>query len=161
MEADAKEVGHDISEASKDAKHDLSEKAKVARQKAKEAGHEANEKAKIAGKKTKEAAHDMNERAQEAGHELNENRENPVVIANALIIGLGSAFVGYISSKHLTSFTGLTSNQIRRLQEIPSRRAQLASRRILGRRNRTVCAWGLLHEPVGDPAVSLIQCTPR
>ncbi|MCJ1386999.1 hypothetical protein MMC17_010128 [Xylographa soralifera] len=95
VEADAKEVGHDVSEASKDAKHDLSEKAKVARQKAKEAGHEANEKAKIAGQKTKEAAHDMNERAQEAGHELNENRDNPVVIANALIIGLGSAFVGF------------------------------------------------------------------
>ncbi|MCJ1319128.1 hypothetical protein MMC15_004461 [Xylographa vitiligo] len=95
VEADAKVVGHDISEASKDAKHDLSEKAKVARQKAKEAGHEANEKAKIAGQKTKEAAHDANERAQEAGHELNENRDNPVVIANALIIGLGSAFVGF------------------------------------------------------------------
>ncbi|MCJ1400082.1 hypothetical protein MMC11_003285 [Xylographa trunciseda] len=95
VEAGAKEAAHDVSEASKDAKHDLSEKAKVARHKAKEAGHEANEKAKIAGQKTKEAAHDMNERAQEAGHELNENRDNPVVIANALIIGLGSAFVGF------------------------------------------------------------------
>ncbi|MCJ1395555.1 hypothetical protein MMC18_008441 [Xylographa bjoerkii] len=95
VEAGAKEVGHDVSEASKDAKHDLSEKAKVARHKAKEAGHEANEKAKVAGQKTKEAAHDMSERAQEAGHELNENRDNPVVIANALIIGLGSAFVGF------------------------------------------------------------------
>ncbi|MCJ1288017.1 hypothetical protein MMC26_007370 [Xylographa opegraphella] len=95
VEADAEEVGHDVGEASKDAKHDLSEKGKAARQKAREAGHDANEKAKIAGRKTKEAAHDMNERAQEAGHELNENRDNPVVIANALIIGLGSAFVGF------------------------------------------------------------------
>ena len=161
VEADAKVVGHDISEASKDAKHDLSEKAKVARQKAKEAGHEANEKAKIAGQKTKEAAHDANERAQEAGHELNENRDNPVVIANALIIGLGSAFVGYVSSNYLTGFTGLTFGQIRRLQEIPSRRAQLASRRVLGRSDRTVRAWRLLHEPVGDAAIPLLQCTRR
>ncbi|MCJ1479140.1 hypothetical protein MMC13_007824 [Lambiella insularis] len=94
-EKKAKEYGHDISEASKDAKQDLTEKAKVAGRKAKEAGHEVNEQAKIAGRKAKEAGHEMNERAREAGQDLNENRDNPVVIGNALIIGLGSAFIGF------------------------------------------------------------------
>ncbi|MCJ1408460.1 hypothetical protein MMC19_002535 [Ptychographa xylographoides] len=79
----------------KEAKHKAREVAHDANEKAKEAAREIKKDAKIAGQKAKEAGHEMDDRAREAGHDLKENRDNPVVIANALVIGLGSAALGF------------------------------------------------------------------
>ena len=125
----------------KEAKHKAREVAHDANEKAKEAAREIKKDAKIAGQKAKEAGHEMDDRAREAGHDLKENRDNPVVIANALVIGLGSAALGYVITSQLMIDEMLTIYQLRCVQEVQGWRAQLASRWYVGWSDWTFRAW--------------------
>ena len=49
----------------------------------------------MAKEKAKEATAEAEDRAQRAGHELNENRDNPVVVGNAVVIAAASAALGF------------------------------------------------------------------
>ena len=93
------EKGKEAKHKAKEVAHDVNEKAKEAGQKAKEVGHDAKVKAKEVGHdakaKAKEVGRDVNAKANETANDISENRDNPVVIANALIIGLGSIALGY------------------------------------------------------------------
>ena len=60
-----------------------------------EYSEEASDKYQKARKVTKQKGHEGKEKASEAGRELNENRDNPVVIGNAMVIAAGSAALGY------------------------------------------------------------------
>ena len=64
------------------------EKASHAAGVAKEKGHDAKEKAKEVGAEARD-------RAQRAGHELSENRDNPVVVGNAVAIAAAGAALGF------------------------------------------------------------------
>ena len=109
-EREAKEKFDEVSKKTgkeyEKAKHTSAEKGKEAKHKAKEIAHDVNEKAKEAGQKAKEVGHEAKVKAKEVGRDVNaktnetsndisENRDNPVVIGNAVIIGLGSIALGY------------------------------------------------------------------
>ena len=82
-----------------DLAEEASEKYQKYSQEASEKFHEYSEEAsesyQKAKKVTKQKGHEGKEKASEAGRELNENRDNPVVIGNAVIIAAGSAALGY------------------------------------------------------------------
>ena len=62
-------------------------------QKGKEVASEKYEKGKeVAGEKGRKAK----AKAEEKGRELNKNRDNPVVVGNMVLIGLGSAALGFV-----------------------------------------------------------------
>ena len=64
------------------------EKARAGKEKAKQGAHEAKERAR-------EVAAHAEERAESCIAKLRRNKENPVVVANALLIAAASGFVGY------------------------------------------------------------------
>ncbi|MCJ1245741.1 hypothetical protein MMC30_002945 [Trapelia coarctata] len=99
------EVSRETGQEYEKAKQNTQEKGKEAKSKAKELGHEAEVKAKEAGQKAKEVGREAGKKAKEVGRdverkvdqaagEISENRDNPVVIGNAVIIGLGSLALG-------------------------------------------------------------------
>jgi lipid II:glycine glycyltransferase (peptidoglycan interpeptide bridge formation enzyme) len=67
--------------------HEAEDKAREAAKRASDAAHDAKEKAKIQGKKAKS-------KAKEGGRKLDANKENPVVIANGVILVVGSVALG-------------------------------------------------------------------
>jgi len=98
-------VSNETSKEYHSAKKTTHEKGKEAKAKGKELGHEAEAKAKEASAKAKELGKEGKQKAKEIGREveakskeaandISENRDNPVVIGNAIIIGLGSAAIG-------------------------------------------------------------------
>lgn len=74
------------------------EAAKRASERASEAAHETKEKAKVEGKKAKA-------KAKEGGRKLDANRDNPVVIANGVILLVGSGALGFAAYKKYSEGT--------------------------------------------------------
>jgi len=97
----AKEVEHEVEVKAKEAGQKAKEIGREAGQKAKEVGREVDVKAREAGKKAKEVGRDVSRKVDEAAGEISENRDNPVVIGNAVIIGLGSLVLGFVSSRQI------------------------------------------------------------
>ena len=96
----------------------MNEKAKEAGHKAKEVAHDAKVKGKELGHdakvKAKEVGRDVNAKANETANDISENRDNPVVIGNAVIIGLGSIALGYCSTSILLlAFANVLSESVR------------------------------------------------
>ncbi len=67
--------------------HEAEDKAREAGKRAFDAAADAKEKVKLGGKKAKG-------KAKEGGRKLDANKENPVVIANGVILLVGSAALG-------------------------------------------------------------------
>lgn len=78
--------------------HEAEDKAREAANRASEAAHEAKEKAKVGGKKTKA-------KAKEGGRKLDANRDNPVIIANGVILLVGSGALGFAAYRKYTEGT--------------------------------------------------------
>lgn len=69
--------------------------AEVTKEKAQQAAAIAKEKGIEAKEKAKEVGAEAKDRAQRAGHDLNENRDNPVVVGNAVVIAAAGAALGF------------------------------------------------------------------
>ncbi|KAF7511727.1 hypothetical protein GJ744_003458 [Endocarpon pusillum] len=78
--------------------HEAEDKAREAAKRTSEAAHETKEKAKVGGKKAKA-------KAKEGGRKLDANRDNPVVIANGVILLVGSGALGLAAYKKYSEGT--------------------------------------------------------
>jgi Family of unknown function (DUF5353) len=78
--------------------HEAEDKAREVSKRAADVAAEAKEKAKLGGKKTKA-------KAKEGGRKLDANKENPVVIANGVILLVGSAALGFGAYRKYTEGT--------------------------------------------------------
>lgn len=94
-----KETAADADKKASEASSKASEKAKEFSEYASEKGEELSKDASNNYDKAKKKAarnyREGKEEAKEKGNELSRNRDNPVVVGNALIIGLGSAALGF------------------------------------------------------------------
>ncbi len=68
--------------------HEAEDTARDFERRTKSAASDAKKKAGVEGKKAKE-------KAREAGKELKENKDNPVVVGNAVVIAVGAAALGF------------------------------------------------------------------
>jgi hypothetical protein len=68
--------------------HDAEDAVRDFESRAKSTASDAKKKAGIEGKKAKD-------KAREAGREMKENKDNPVVIGNAVVIAVGAAALGF------------------------------------------------------------------
>ncbi|KAK3076655.1 hypothetical protein LTS18_012420 [Coniosporium uncinatum] len=59
--------------------------------------------AKQAEQKTKEAADKAKAKGEKAGKTMQENSDNPVVVGNAVVLGLGGAAIGYMAYQKYTA----------------------------------------------------------
>jgi Family of unknown function (DUF5353) len=78
--------------------HEAEDKAREASKRAAEAAHDAKEKTKVGAKKAKG-------KAKEGGRKLEANKENPVVIANGIILVVGGAALGFGAYKRYSEGT--------------------------------------------------------
>jgi hypothetical protein len=78
--------------------HEAEDKAREASKRAAEAAHDAKEKTKVGAKKAKG-------KAKEGGRKLDANKENPVVIANGVILVVGGAALGFGAYKRYSEGT--------------------------------------------------------
>lgn len=104
MEREAKAKFEEASNETKENVHKGKEVAGEKYQKGKEVAGDKYQKAKEVAsekyEKGKEVASEKGRKAkaktEEKGRELNKNRDNPVVVGNMVLIGLGSAALGYV-----------------------------------------------------------------
>jgi Family of unknown function (DUF5353) len=78
--------------------HEAEDDAREASKRASDAVDSAKDKAKLGGKKAKS-------RAKAGGRKLDANKENPVVIANGVILLVGSAALGFGAYKRYSEGT--------------------------------------------------------
>lgn len=83
------------SEASSKASDKAKEFSQYASEKSEELSKEAGDKFDKAKKSTARNYREGKEEAREKGNELSRNRDNPVVVGNAVIIGVGSVALGF------------------------------------------------------------------
>lgn len=106
LEHEAEDEEREAEEEAREASQKASDKAHEAKKTAKTEGKKAKEKAKETGKEAKakaqEAGKEAKAKAQEAGQELQDNKDNPVVIGNAIIIAVGAAALGFGAYKKHT-----------------------------------------------------------
>ncbi|KAL8870208.1 MAG: hypothetical protein Q9198_007686 [Flavoplaca austrocitrina] len=84
------------SEASSKASGKAKESSEYASEKADELSKDASNKYDKAKKTAARNYRDGKEEAKEKGNELSRNRDNPVVVGNALVIGIGSVALGFV-----------------------------------------------------------------
>ncbi|KAA6406962.1 MAG: rho-type gtpase-activating 2 [Lasallia pustulata] len=100
---EAKKTAQKKAEQAKDKTHQAAETTKEKAQHAAEATKEkaqhaagvAKEKGIDAKERAQELSAEARDRAQRAGHDLNENRDNPVVVGNAVVIAAAGAALGF------------------------------------------------------------------
>jgi Family of unknown function (DUF5353) len=78
--------------------HEAEDKARELGKSASDAAAQAKEKAKVGGKKAKS-------KAKEGGRKLDANKENPVVIANGVILVVGGVALGFGAYKRYSEGT--------------------------------------------------------
>ncbi|KAL8657764.1 MAG: hypothetical protein Q9226_001580 [Calogaya cf. arnoldii] len=95
-----KETAADADKKASEASSKASEKTKEFSEYASEKGDELSKDASNKYEKAKKSAarnyREGKEEAKEKGNELSRNRDNPVVVGNALIIGIGSVALGFV-----------------------------------------------------------------
>lgn len=89
------EADKKASEASSKASAKAKEFGQYASEKGDELSKEAGDKYDKAKKSTARNYREGKEEAREKGNELSRNRDNPVVVGNAVIIGVGSVALGF------------------------------------------------------------------
>ena len=83
-------------EADKKASGKAKEFSEYASEKGDELSREASDKYDKAKKSAARNYRESKEEAKEKGNELSRNRDNPVVVGNAVIIGVGSVALGFV-----------------------------------------------------------------
>lgn len=91
----AAEADKKASEASSKASSKAKEFSEYASEKSEELSQEAGDKYDKAKKSAVRNYQEGKEEAREKGNELSRNRDNPVVVGNAVIIGVGSVALGF------------------------------------------------------------------
>ncbi|KAL8924864.1 MAG: hypothetical protein Q9172_002483 [Xanthocarpia lactea] len=92
----AAEADKKASEASSKASGKAKEFSEYASEKGDELSREASDKYDKAKKSAARNYRETKEEAKEKGNELSRNRDNPVVVGNAVIIGVGSVALGFV-----------------------------------------------------------------